>query len=224
MVPPQDTRHHQDDIAFVVGNPINLHLPLLLGGGTTQPIHFPFSGWSNLPLILKNIYNPSMKIQTFLSNTISQISRPTSPRNQSQPVQFYLEKTMSKKQHIPFFSPTSTPNQDLLCSPTIPAQSFVKGRQFCEFTSPKTISQPSQNWDSKIQNLKMYIFFIYPSPRDQWQLKVCFSGFPILKKCNVILASWCWGVDLRFISPWFSSLHQKGLRYLKGLRENLPPK
>ena len=36
---PGCNRHHQDDITFVVRNPdLNLHLPLLLGGGTTQNI------------------------------------------------------------------------------------------------------------------------------------------------------------------------------------------
>ena len=38
VIPPsQDASHHQDDIPFLVGNPyLNLHLPLLLGRGTTQ--------------------------------------------------------------------------------------------------------------------------------------------------------------------------------------------
>ena len=36
VAPPPSKSHHQDDIIFLVGNPnLNLHLPLLLGGGTT---------------------------------------------------------------------------------------------------------------------------------------------------------------------------------------------
>ena len=39
--PSQDSSHHQDDITFLVGDPnLNLHLPQLLGGGTTQVITY----------------------------------------------------------------------------------------------------------------------------------------------------------------------------------------
>ena len=38
---PGCNRHHQDDITFLVGDPnLNLHLPQLLGGGTTQNIPY----------------------------------------------------------------------------------------------------------------------------------------------------------------------------------------
>ena len=36
MAPSQDSSHHQDYDIFSKGIPINLHLPLLLGGGHTQ--------------------------------------------------------------------------------------------------------------------------------------------------------------------------------------------
>ena len=39
VAPSQDASDHQDDITYLVGIPINLHLPLLLGGGHTQHIH-----------------------------------------------------------------------------------------------------------------------------------------------------------------------------------------
>ena len=41
LPPIQDASHHQDYEPFLVGNPnLNLHLPLLLGGGQIQPIYF----------------------------------------------------------------------------------------------------------------------------------------------------------------------------------------
>ena len=46
VAPSQDASDHQDSYMFRIGNPnLNLHLPLILGGGHTQMSNEKSPGW-----------------------------------------------------------------------------------------------------------------------------------------------------------------------------------
>ena len=65
VVPRQDSSHHQDYEQFLVGDPeLNLHLPQLLGGGTTQNIMLNLRFLLNFFFIYFNILLCDMSLKT----------------------------------------------------------------------------------------------------------------------------------------------------------------